>query len=95
MWTMLQQDRPDDYIIATGTSHTLADFLEQAFAVIGIADWHAYVKHNDALARPAEVLGLVGDCSKAQAELGFRSTVAFEDIVRRMVESDLRRTSSN
>ena len=90
MWLMLQQPEAGDYIIASGRSHSLADFLTEAFACIGVHDWSRYVTHDRALLRPAEVAGLVGDASKARAVLGWAPTADFPEIVRRMVEHDLK-----
>jgi GDPmannose 4,6-dehydratase len=91
MWAMLQQETPDDYIVATGTSRTLSDFLSVAFACVGIDDWKGYVISDRSLRRPAEVVGLVGDASKARKVLGWEPTVPFEEIVARMVQQDLKR----
>jgi GDPmannose 4,6-dehydratase len=89
MWLMLQHDEPGDYIVASGQSHTLREFLSVAFACVGIDDWSTYVVTDPALVRPAEVMGLVGDASKAQKVLGWQPTVPFEEIVERMVRHDL------
>jgi GDPmannose 4,6-dehydratase len=89
MWRMLQQDTADNYVIATGTSRSVRDFVIAAFACVGIEDWQHYVEVDPALFRPAEVDVLVGDASKAHKELGWRPTVTFEELVRMMVESDL------
>jgi GDPmannose 4,6-dehydratase len=88
MWLMLQQDEPDDYVIATGQSRTLSDFLSAAFACIGVDEWKPYVRFNDALKRPAEVKGLVGDASKARTRLGWKPSVGFEEMISIMVEHD-------
>lgn len=93
MWLMLQQDNPDDYIIATGTSHSLRDFLDVAFAHVGL-DWQAYVLEDPSLLRPADVDNLVGDAAKAQAVLGWAPTRSFDDIVRELVEADLARLAA-
>jgi len=89
MHLMLQHVEPGDYIVATGQSHTLRDFLSAAFACIGVDDWSPYVVSDQALLRPAEVVGLVGDPTKARKVLGWESTVAFDEIVARMVRHDL------
>jgi len=89
MWLMLQHDVPGDYIVATGRSRTLRDFLSAAFACVGVDDWAPYVVHDEDLIRPAEVIGLVGDPSKARDVLGWEPSVAFEEIVSRMVQHDL------
>jgi GDPmannose 4,6-dehydratase len=89
MWLMLQHDLPGDYIVATGRSRTLQDFLTAAFSCIGVDDWSGHVVTDEGLLRPAEVVGLVGDASKARVELGWEPTVGFEEIVARMVRHDL------
>lgn len=89
MWQMLQQDSPEDYVIATGVSHSVRDFVIAAFACVGIDDWQRYVEVNPGLFRPAEVDVLVGDAAKARARLGWRPGVTFEHLVSMMVESDL------
>lgn len=89
MWRILQQDHPEDYVIATGVTHSVRDFVESAFAHIGISDWHNYVEIDPALFRPAEVDQLIGDASKAHKQLGWYPKVTFEQLVAMMVESDL------
>jgi GDPmannose 4,6-dehydratase len=89
MWLMLQHDVPGDYIVASGCSRTLRDFLSTAFACVGIDDWAPYVVSDESLVRPAEVVGLVGDPAKARRTLGWEPTVPFEEIVARMVAHDL------
>ncbi|HWG47650.1 MAG TPA: GDP-mannose 4,6-dehydratase [Gemmataceae bacterium] len=93
MWRMLQQDRPDDFVIATGETHTVRELVETAFEHIGL-DWRKYVVQDPALVRPAEVDSLIGDAAKAHRELGWRPRVHFHDLIRRMVESDLERNAS-
>jgi GDPmannose 4,6-dehydratase len=93
MWLMLQHDVPDDYIVASGRSRTLRDFLSAAFACVGIDDWSGYVVSDHSLLRPAEVLGLVGNATKARDVLGWQPTVPFEEIVARMVRHDLETAS--
>ncbi len=90
MWRMLQQDRPDDFVIATGETHTVRELVETAFAHVDL-DWRKYVVQDDALVRPAEVDLLIGDASKAHRELGWRPRVNFAELIRRMVETDLRK----
>ncbi len=87
MWLMLQQPEPDDYVIATGETHSVAEFLEVAFSYCGL-DYRDYVVHDPVLFRPAEVNILVGDCSKAKERLGWEARVGFEDLVREMVDAD-------
>ena len=89
MWLMLQQEIPDDYIVASGRSRTLHEFLSAAFACIGVGDWSGYVVSDERHKRPAEVVGLVGDASKARSLLGWSPTVPFEEMVATMVEHDL------
>ena len=88
MWLMLQQDRPDDYVVATGEAHSIRDFLELAFGHLGLM-YQDYVHVDTALCRPAEVACLVGDASKARRQLGWTCTRRFDDLVREMVEADL------
>ena len=88
MWMMLQQDKPDDYVIATGTQHTVGDLVEVAFAHVGL-DWRQYVRQDPSLIRPAEVETLLGDASHARETLGWEPEVSFEELVQKMVESDL------
>jgi GDPmannose 4,6-dehydratase len=90
MWLMLQQDRPDDYVIATGVSHSVRELIEIAFGHAGL-DWEKYVRVDSALLRPAEVEHLLGDASKAKAELGWTPDVDFERLVQMMVDADLER----
>jgi GDPmannose 4,6-dehydratase len=95
MWLMLQHDKPGDYIVATGRSRTLHDFLTAAFSCVGVDDWSGHVVTDEGLLRPAEVVGLVGDASKARVELGWEPTVPFEEIVSRMVRHDLETPSED
>jgi len=88
MWLMLQQDKPDDYVIATGQSHSVRDLLDMCFGYLDL-DWHDYVETSPFYFRPSEVDNLLGDASKAARELGWRPTVNFEQLVRIMVEADL------
>jgi len=88
MWLMLQQDEPDDYVIATGESHSVREFLELAFGMLDL-DWRKYVKIDPRYFRPTEVDHLLGDASKAREKLGWRPRVSFEELVRMMVEHDL------
>src|SRR5690606_33053903 len=90
MWMMLQQDQADDYVIATGVSHSVQDLVEIAFGHAGL-DWREFVRTDPALLRPAEVDHLVGDASKAKKALGWEPTVSFEQLVRMMVDADLAR----
>lgn len=88
MWLMLQQDEPEDYVIATGVSHTVRDFLETAFDIVEL-DFHDFLVIDDSLYRPSEVNVLQGDATKAWSRLGWHPTTSFHDLVREMVESDL------
>ncbi|MGC8974433.1 MAG: GDP-mannose 4,6-dehydratase [Thermoproteus sp.] len=90
MWLMLQQDRPDDYVIATGESHSVREFAELAFAEVGL-NWEDYVVVDKSLYRPRDVDNLVGDYSKAERELGWRPRTTFKELVRIMVRADLER----
>jgi GDPmannose 4,6-dehydratase len=93
MWMMLQQDEPDDYVIATGETHTIRDFLDVAFRLAGIDDWSGYVRQDPRFYRPAEVDLLIGDASKARARLGWKPRVSFEELVQMMYENDLKEES--
>ena len=89
MWQMLQQDKPDDYVIATGRTHRVRDFVAAAFAHAGIEDWERHVTQDPRFFRPAEVDLLVGDASKAREKLGWKPEVDFAGLVAMMVDSDL------
>ena len=90
MWLMLQQERADDYVIATGEAHSVKELVEIAFGHAGL-DWQQYVKLDPALIRPAEVDHLIGDASRAKTELGWTPSVTFEGLVKMMVDADLAR----
>jgi GDPmannose 4,6-dehydratase len=90
MWLMLQQDRPDDFVIATGETHSVRDLVEAAFGCAGLR-WKEHVIQDPALTRPAEVDLLVGDAEKARRVLGWKPEVDFHGLVRMMVEADLKR----
>jgi GDPmannose 4,6-dehydratase len=90
MWLMLQREEPADYVVATGEEHSVRDFVDAAFAHVGL-DPGAYVKTDPRFIRPAEVDRLIGDPSKARDELGWTPTVSFEELVRLMVDADLQR----
>jgi GDPmannose 4,6-dehydratase len=89
MWLMLQQDRPDDYVLATNETHTVREFVEHAFAHADL-DWKQYVKHDQRYERPAEVDLLLGDPAKAKKQLGWEPKVHFPDLVKIMVDADLK-----
>jgi GDPmannose 4,6-dehydratase len=94
MWRILQQDSPEDFVIATGVMHSVRDFVKAAFEYADISDWEQYVEIDPQLFRPAEVDQLIGDASKAQKKLGWYPKITFEQLVAMMVESDLKRVSS-
>ena len=90
MWLMLQQPEPDDFVLASGETHSIREFVIQAFLEVGIVDWERHVRRDERFIRPAEVDLLIGDPSKARAQLGWSARVTFPELVRRMVEHDLR-----
>ena len=89
MWLMLQQDQPDDYVLATGTTHPISELLDLSFAEVGIDDWKPYVKQDERYMRPAEVDLLLGDPAKAKRKLGWEPKVEFPELVKMMVKNDL------
>lgn len=91
MWLMLQQEVPEDYVVATGTSHTIRTFLQSAFGIVGIEEWESYVKIDPAFYRPAEIDVLIGDSSRARNELGWEPQITFDEMVEDMVLNDIRR----
>lgn len=93
MWMMLQQEGPDDYVIATGETHSVRDFLNEAFRCVGINDWAPYVAVDEKYQRPVEVHLLQGDASKARERLGWRVKTPFPELVRIMVQADCERLS--
>ena len=90
MWLMMQQDEPGDFVIATGTTHSVKDMVETAFDHVGL-DWSQYVDIDPSLVRPAEVDLLVGDASKAKAKLGWQPRTSFEELIAMMVDADVER----
>lgn len=90
MWLMLQQDKPDDYVVATGETHTVKRLVELAFGAVGL-DWNKYVEIDPSLVRPAEVDLLIGDPKKAKTKLGWKPEVGFEQLIEMMVKADLAR----
>lgn len=94
MWLMLQQNTPDDYVIATGETRTVKELVQVAFNRVGL-DWEQYVKIDPAFIRPAEVDLLIGDPKKAQEKLGWKPRVSFEQMINMMVDADLERLKSN
>lgn len=94
MWLMLQQPEGGDYVVATGETHSIRDYLDLAFAHVGIDDWTGYVRQDPAFMRPAEVDLLIGDAARARAILGWEPKVSFPNLVAMMIESDLAEQSS-
>jgi len=92
MWRMLQQDEPDDYVAATGETHTVREFCEIAFAHVGL-DYEKYVVVDPRFVRPAEVELLLGDPTKAKTKLGWEPKVSFQGLVEMMVDADMERLS--
>jgi len=88
MWLMLQQEQPDDYVVATGEAHSVRDFLDEAFSYVGLG-WQDYVRIDPKYYRPAEVDLLIGDATKARAKLGWQPKTTFKELVRLMVDADL------
>ncbi len=88
MWLMLQKEQPDDYVIATGETYTVRQFLEKAFGYVNL-NWEDYVEFDERYLRPAEVDLLIGDSTKAQQKLGWKPSVTFDELVQLMVEADL------
>jgi len=89
MWLMLQQEKPDDYVVATGETHSVREFLEEAFGHVGL-DWKKYVAMDDRYLRPSEVDLLLGDASKAKRQLGWAPKTKFRDLVKLMVDADIK-----
>jgi len=90
MWLMMQQDQPDDYVVATGETHTVQRLVELAFERAGL-DWQKHVTTDPRFIRPAEVDLLIGDPAKAKTELGWTPEVTFEQLVAMMVDADIQR----
>jgi GDPmannose 4,6-dehydratase len=93
MWLMLQQEVPDDYVLATGVSHTIRELLDTAFSHVGL-QWQDYVKTDERFNRPADACQLLGNPARAEADLGWKRSVDFRQLIRLMVDSDLKRTSN-
>jgi GDPmannose 4,6-dehydratase len=89
MWQMLQHDVPDDFVLATGETHSIEEFLTLAFAEVGVSDWSPYVVRNESFTRPAEVDILLGNPTKAETVLGWKREVDFPGLVHLMVQHDL------
>jgi GDPmannose 4,6-dehydratase len=94
MWLMLQQDEPDDYVISTGETWSIRDFLTKAFNKVGITDWERYIKQDPRFMRPAEVDILRGDSTKAREDLGWTPKTSFDDLVDRMITNDIKLLSN-
>ena len=90
MWMMLQEEKPDDYVISTGKAFSVRDLVETAFSAAGL-DWQEYVKLDERFVRPAEVDLLIGDSTKAKEKLGWEPKVSFEEMIKLMVDSDIER----
>jgi len=91
MWMMLQQDKPSDYVVATGKVHTLGDFIQASFKEIGVDNWKEYVGRDERYYRPADVFYLAGDASKANEELGWTPKTSLDEMVSRMVKNDIKK----
>lgn len=91
MYLMLQRDKPDDYVVSTGQTHSVREFVERAFAAVGIKDWEPYVKMDPRFKRPAEVPNLRGKSEKAHNALGWKPKVGFDELVTMMVNADIKR----
>ena len=89
MWLMLQQEKPDDYVIATGESHTVEEFLTLATEYAGLGDWHDFVEIDESILRPTDIDELLGDSSKAKSLLKWKPKLSFKDLVKEMVQHDL------
>jgi len=89
MWKMLQQKNPDDYVIATGESHSVEEFLSLATEYVGLGDWHNFVEIDESVMRPTDIDELVGDSSKARKQLNWKPKIGFKELVKKMVDHDL------
>ncbi len=90
MWLMLQQKKPSDYVIATGKSHSVEEFLVEAFEYAGLGDWKKYVEIDKKLIRPQDIDNLVGDSSRAKKEIGWEPTIQYKELIRLMIDDDLK-----
>ena len=95
MWMMLQQGKPQDFVVATGQNHTVAEFAKEAFGAVGIDNWEKYVKVSKELFRPAEVDFLIGDVARAKKVLGWEPQTSFKDLVKMMVDADIELLKKN
>lgn len=89
MWLMMQQEKSDDYVLATGETHSIREFLDEAFKLIGVDNWSSYIKVDPRFIRPVEVSYLLGDATKAKNILGWEPKTSFKDLVKKMVENDI------
>ncbi len=89
MWMMLQQEKPTDYVVATGKSYSVKDFLKESFGHAGLGDWENYVETDEKYFRPTDIDNLIGDSSKAKKELGWKQTTQFKELVHLMVDHDI------
>ncbi len=89
MWMMLQQEKPSDYVVATGESYSVKDFLKESFNYAGLGDWQNYVETDEKYFRPTDIDNLIGDSSKAKKELGWKQTTQFKELVHLMVDHDI------
>jgi GDPmannose 4,6-dehydratase len=89
MWMMLQQKNPDNYVIATGESHSVEEFLTIATEYAGLGDWHNFVEIDQSVMRPTDIENLVGDASKAKEKMGWKSKTSFEELIKKMVDHDI------
>ena len=94
-WLMMQKENPDDYVIGTGESHSVKEFLETSFTCAGLENWQEYVEIDPSNFRPAEVGNLIADCSKAREKLGWEPKIKFQDLARLMVQSDIESLSAD
>jgi GDPmannose 4,6-dehydratase len=95
MWMMLQQKNPDNYVIATGESHSVEEFLDLASEYAGLGDWHKFVEIDDRMNRPTDIEELIGDSTKARKQLGWSPKVGFKELVKMMVEYDINNLKSS
>jgi GDPmannose 4,6-dehydratase len=95
MWMMLQQDQPEDYVLATGHSHSIKEFLDEAFSCIGVDNWTKFVKFDSRFLRPVDPMYLLGDATKAKEKLGWAPKTSFKEMVSKMVSTDIVLHSNN
>jgi GDPmannose 4,6-dehydratase len=90
MWLMMQQEKSEDYVLATGETHSIREFLDEAFKIIGIDNWSSYIKVDPRFIRPVEVSYLLGDAKKSHEKLGWKPKTSFTQLVKIMVENDIK-----